>query len=111
MSGQATVVLGVGKTLTKRSLWGADGRLIPHRNRLNERIEIGLDARGVETFVAESLEYFAIVAGVGAIIRMAHRTAAAVLGKAGSCYRRSITNVPFLLKCATLTMCNAMPST
>jgi hypothetical protein len=61
MSGQATVALDVGKTLTKLSLWGADGRLIAHRNRLNERIEtgsyVGLDACGVETFVAESLEH------------------------------------------------------
>ena len=87
MSERATVVLDVGKTLTKLSLWGADGRLIEHRDRPNERIEtglyVGLDAHGIETFVAESLEHFGKLADVEAIIPVGHGAAAAVVGEDG----------------------------
>ena len=41
MGEQATAVLDVGKTLTKLSLWAADGRLVGHYRRANERIETG----------------------------------------------------------------------
>ena len=53
MGEQATVVLDVGKTLTKLSLWAPDGRLIAQCNRPNERVDTGayvaLDAAGIES--------------------------------------------------------------
>jgi sugar (pentulose or hexulose) kinase len=83
MSAQATVVLDVGKTLTKLSLWAPDGRLLAQCSRPNERIDTGvyvaLDAEGIETFVAESLRGFAALAEVGAIIPVGHGAAAAVV--------------------------------
>src|SRR5579884_2464791 len=83
MSAQATVVLDVGKTLTKLSLWAPDRRLLAQCSRPNERIDTGvyiaLDAQGIETFVAESLRGFAALAEVGAIIPVGHGAAAAVV--------------------------------
>jgi len=83
MGEPATVVLDVGKTLTKLSLWTPDGRLIAQCNRANERVETGayvaLDAAGIEAFVAESLRSFAGLAQVGAIIPVGHGAGAAVL--------------------------------
>ena len=83
MGEQATAVLDVGKTLTKLSLWAADGRLVAHGSRPNERIDVGLDAGGIEKFVAESLESFARRADVGAIIPVGHGAAAVVLDENG----------------------------
>ena len=93
MGEQATVVLDVGKTLAKLTLWGADGRLIAHRERLNERIQtglyVGLDTRGIETFVAESLEHFAKLADIQAIIPVGHGAAAAILDENGLAHASS----------------------
>jgi sugar (pentulose or hexulose) kinase len=87
MSEQATVVLDVGKTLTKLSLWGSDGRLIASCNRPNERVEtgsyVGLDAERIGTFLSQTLESFARVANVGAIIPVGHGAAAAILDEEG----------------------------
>jgi sugar (pentulose or hexulose) kinase len=83
MGAQATVVLDVGKTLTKLSLWAPEGRLIAQCNRPNDRIEMGayvaLDAGGIENFVAEGLKQFASLAPVGAIIPVGHGAGAAVV--------------------------------
>jgi sugar (pentulose or hexulose) kinase len=83
MGAQATVVLDVGKTLTKLSLWSPDGHQIAQCNRPNERVDTGayvaLDTAGIEAFVAESLRSFAGLAPVGAIIPVGHGAAAAVL--------------------------------
>ena len=58
MGARATVVLDVGKTLTKLSLWTPDGCLVAQCNRPNERVDAGkyiaLDADGIEAFVAET---------------------------------------------------------
>ena len=87
MGEPATVVLDVGKTMTKINLWGAEGRLIEHRERLNGRVEtglyVGLDAGGIERFVGESLEHFGKLADVEAIIPVGHGAAAAILGESG----------------------------
>ena len=87
MGERATVVLDVGKTLTKLSLWAADGRLVAQGSRANERIETGgyfaLDAGGIEQFVAESLESFGRRADVGAIIPVGHGAAAVVVDENG----------------------------
>jgi sugar (pentulose or hexulose) kinase len=83
MSERATVVLDVGKTLTKLSLWAPDGGLIAHCDRPNERVEtgsyVGLDAAGIAEFLAQSLTNFARLADVGDIIPVGHGAAAAIL--------------------------------
>jgi len=87
MERQATVVLDVGKTLTKLSLWTPDGRLLAHCNRPNERIEtgmyVGLDAAGIEGFLADSLRNFAPLADIEAIIPVGHGAAAALVDDNG----------------------------
>ena len=87
MGEPATVVLDVGKTLTKVSLWDAGGRLMEHRERLNERTQtglyVGLDTAGIEKFVAEGLEHFGTLANIGAIIPVGHGAAAAILSASG----------------------------
>ncbi len=87
MGEQATVVLDVGKTLTKLSLWAPDGRLIAQCNRPNERVDTGvygaLDTGGIETFVAESLQGFANLVDVDAIIPVGHGAAAAIVDDSG----------------------------
>jgi sugar (pentulose or hexulose) kinase len=57
------VVVDVGKTLSKVTLWSRDGRMIEKLSRPNERIaEAGiarLDQRGIADFIAEALARFA----------------------------------------------------
>ena len=83
MSEQATVVLDVGKTLTKLSLWSPCGQLIAQSQRPNERVDTGayvaLDTNGIGTFVAETLKNFAGLTEVGAIIPVGHGAAAAII--------------------------------
>ena len=58
MKGRATIVLDVGKTLAKLSLWSSEGALIERRARPNERIKAGayvaLDTAGIEGWVVEA---------------------------------------------------------
>ena len=83
MWGRATVVLDVGKTLSKLSLWAPDGQLLHRRRRQNSRIDAGhyagLDAAGIEAWLVETLRDFARVADVSAIIPVAHGAAAAIV--------------------------------
>jgi sugar (pentulose or hexulose) kinase len=83
MTERATVVLDVGKTLSKLSLWAADGRLLTQCSRPNDRIEtgayVGLDATGIESFLADNLQAFGKLAEVGALIPVGHGAAAAVI--------------------------------
>src|SRR5689334_10635706 len=83
MKGRATVVLDVGKTLSKLSLWDPNGRQIALRTRANDRIDTGgyvaLDAAGIEEFLVESLQSFARLADVGAIIPVSHGAGAAII--------------------------------
>jgi sugar (pentulose or hexulose) kinase len=83
MPEQATVVLDVGKTLSKLSLWAPDGRLLTQCSRPNDRVEtgtyVGLDAAGIESFLTESLQAFARLGEIGALIPVGHGAAAAVV--------------------------------
>ena len=83
MIGRATVVLDVGKTLSKLSLWASDGHLIAMAHRANDQVHAGsysaLDAEGIEAFLEESLHSFAGLADIGAIIPVGHGAAAAVI--------------------------------
>jgi sugar (pentulose or hexulose) kinase len=89
MSARATIVLDVGKTLSKLSLWTPEGHLLERRTRPNPRIGenpgIGhgqyatLDAAGIEHWVGETLRELAQLAHVGSIVPVSHGAAAAVI--------------------------------
>ncbi len=79
MQGRAIIVLDVGKTHAKLSLWAWDGTLIERRVRANARDGLVLDSAGIETWLAETLTDFATLAAVGAIIPVAHGAAAALI--------------------------------
>jgi sugar (pentulose or hexulose) kinase len=78
MPERATIVLDVGKTLSKLSLWTSEGRLLERRTRPNPRIGT-LDAAGIEAWVEATLREFAGLAHVGALIPVSHGAAAAVI--------------------------------
>lgn len=83
MRERAIVVLDVGKTMAKLSLWSSAGESIARETRPNARIETGayvaLDAAGIEDWVAATLRTFAHLADVGHIIPVSHGAAAAVI--------------------------------
>jgi sugar (pentulose or hexulose) kinase len=78
-----TVVLDVGKTLTKLSLWGRSGIMMARETRPNKRLDAGayaaLDAAGIEAWAAEVLRDFASGGPVTAIVPVGHGAALAVL--------------------------------
>ena len=83
MQTHATVVLDVGKTLTKASLWGPTGMLIERRCRSNAKPDAGgyltLDAAGIEKWLATTLRDFALMDHIGHIIPVGHGAAAALI--------------------------------
>lgn len=83
MSRRCVVVLDVGKTNAKLTLWDAAGRLLDRADRAN-RSALGpgyraLDAEGIEAWLAETLSRFAAAAEVGAIVPVAHGAACALV--------------------------------
>ncbi len=80
---RATIVLDVGKTLSRVTLRAPDGRVLDRRYRENERPPSAayraLDACGIERWLAETLADFGRIADVGAIVPVAHGAAAACL--------------------------------
>jgi sugar (pentulose or hexulose) kinase len=78
-----TVVLDVGKTMAKLTLWSATGELVARETRPNARIEadgyVALDAAGIEAWMAETLRDFAEKGMIGAIIPVGHGAAAAIV--------------------------------
>lgn len=83
MSNRCTVVLDVGKTHAKLTLWTAEGSLIERRSRANPALVSGvyraLDAAGIEMWAAEVLADFASLGHVGTIIPVGHGAAAALI--------------------------------
>jgi sugar (pentulose or hexulose) kinase len=77
------VVLDVGKTLAKLSLWTRQGQLVARESRQNARVDGGryatLDVQGVETWMGEVLTRFAGQDRIGAIIPVGHGAAAAIV--------------------------------
>ncbi len=77
------VVLDVGKTLAKLSLWTRSGDMLAKDSRPNERIDAGayvaLDADGIEAWLARTLTAFAQQGRIGAIIPVGHGAAAAIV--------------------------------
>jgi sugar (pentulose or hexulose) kinase len=77
------VVLDVGKTLSKASLWAPDGALVARRERPNSRVQgpgyVALDVHGIEDWFARALTEFGRLAPVAAIVPVAHGAAMAVV--------------------------------
>lgn len=77
------MVLDVGKTNAKLTLWDEAGVLLDRRSRTNAAVRAegyrALDAAGVEAWFAATLSDFAGQAEVGAIIPVAHGAAAALI--------------------------------
>jgi sugar (pentulose or hexulose) kinase len=80
---RSTVVLDVGKTLTKASLWSQTGVLLERRSRVNARPDAGgyltLDAAGIENWLATTLHDFSRMERIGHIIPVGHGAAAALI--------------------------------
>lgn len=83
MADDLIVVLDVGKTLAKLSLWTRRGELVARESRQNARIDAGdytaLDAAGIEAWMSEVLTRFAAQGRIGAIVPVGHGAAAAVV--------------------------------
>ena len=83
MQTRSTVVLDVGKTLTKASLWSPAGLLLERRSRVNARPDaagyLTLDAAGIETWLATTLHDFSRMQRIGHIIPVGHGAAAALI--------------------------------
>jgi sugar (pentulose or hexulose) kinase len=80
---RCTVVLDVGKTHTKLTLWAPDGALMVRRSRPNKVIDAGgyraLDVAAIEGWAAATLKEFAALGHVGTIVPVAHGAAAALI--------------------------------
>jgi sugar (pentulose or hexulose) kinase len=80
---RSTVVLDVGKTLTKASLWSPTGVPLERRSRVNARPDAGgyltLDAAGIENWLATTLHDFSRMQRIGHIIPVGHGAAAALI--------------------------------
>ena len=83
MRGRAVIVIDIGKTLAKATLWNADHTLIARETRPNERIDCGayagLDIDGIDLWLGGILAAFAKRADVGAIVPVAHGAAAVLI--------------------------------
>ncbi|HZF43028.1 MAG TPA: carbohydrate kinase [Sphingomonadaceae bacterium] len=77
------VVLDIGKTTAKLTLWTRGGELVSRETRANARIDAGayaaLDVDGIEAWMADTLADFAKRGRVGAIVPVAHGAAAAII--------------------------------
>jgi sugar (pentulose or hexulose) kinase len=77
------VVVDIGKTLTKLTLWGGDGALLDRRTRPNQECHedrlMVLDVEGIEDFIAESLSAFAKLGPIESIFPVGHGAAAALV--------------------------------
>jgi len=83
MSGGWTIVLDVGKTLSKATLWNEHGRLVASRTHPNSPCHSDgypcLDATAIEQWLETVLREFAALGRVGAIVPVAHGAAAALI--------------------------------
>lgn len=78
-----TVVLDVGKTLSKASLWDENGNRIASQSRPNQSvIHDGLpvlDAHGIESWLIQALSEFAKLGPIDSIVPVAHGAGAALV--------------------------------
>ena len=85
--GGRIVVLDVGKTSAKLSLWERHGTLVERRDRRNRSVDAGLyralDTEGIEAWLAETLTDYAGRGAIDAIVPVGHGAACAVLRGGG----------------------------
>ena len=78
-----TIVIDIGKTRSKASLWSADGRRLAYRARRNLSIQgpgyRALDAQGIESWLVKALAELGTLAPVARVIPVAHGAAMALL--------------------------------
>ena len=83
MLNSAIIVIDMGKTMAKASLWASDGTMIARETRANQSIACGpysaLDVDGIEAWLETVLTGFAGIAEVGAIIPVAHGAGAVLV--------------------------------
>jgi len=79
VAGGDIVVLDVGKTRSKLSLWSADGGRAAQLDYANRRQEGSLDAQGIATWLVDGLRHLSSLGDIGAIATVAHGAALAVL--------------------------------
>jgi len=83
MAKRATIVLDIGKTLSKAGLWDAEGSLLAKRARPNERQGSGeylaLDASAIAEWLIGVLREFSALTNVGRIIPVSHGAGAALI--------------------------------
>jgi len=82
VSGGGTIVVDIGKTNAKVSLWSSAGALIARRTRANALHHIGyraLDVVGIDAWLMESLREFAREQTVAYVVPVGHGAAAALL--------------------------------
>ncbi|WP_296615355.1 carbohydrate kinase [Sphingomonas sp.] len=83
MTGELVVVLDIGKTMSKLTLWTKEGELLARETRVNERIDAGayaaLDVAGIEAWLALVLSDFGRRGSIGSIIPVGHGAAAAII--------------------------------
>src|SRR5580658_1835013 len=83
MSGGWTVVLDVGKSLSKLTLWDDGGVLRARRSRPNMPVQTGdcvvLDTARIEEWLVSGLAEFSSHGPIDAIVPVAHGAAAALI--------------------------------
>ena len=83
MPESGTVVLDVGKTHAKLSLWSGEGGLLAREIHANASVDSGpyraLDTDGIEAWLATTLSNFSQIAPITHIIPVGHGAAAAVI--------------------------------
>lgn len=84
---QASVVLDIGKTNSKLSLLGSDGRVIEERRRPNAVLQDGpyphLDVEGLWPWMLETLQQFAASALITSLVPVTHGATAALVDEHG----------------------------
>lgn len=83
MSDELTVVLDVGKSMAKLSLWTSAGVMVVRETRANERFQAAgyaaLDGGGIEAWMEGVLAKFAKLGRIARIVPVGHGAAAAVV--------------------------------
>jgi len=80
---KGAIVIDIGKSLAKATLWDAHRNLIARETRPNARIDCGvytgLDVKGIDTWLGGVLTDFAKRTDIGAIVPIAHGAAAVLI--------------------------------
>ncbi len=85
MAGGWTIVLDIGKTHSKSTLWNETGNCVARRARANPQVKSGncltLDTDGIERWLRGVLSEFARLGPIAAILPVAHGAGVALIAK------------------------------